>query len=237
MPMFTRSGLLKKGKFIPAASDEDAMQRANAELAAVPQPGLEIPPSIATGATDTLEPLPDGEAGPQELGPPTISYSGESLGMPTTSPGLPIWLPRPKYSEVGNDQYGQPTTSPRLTRLGNLVSVIRAAVQGGMAGQAAAEQAVVASGGHSSAGFGTGFEAGRLAPALEVARRQALERGALANEAERQNIALAPQRIALQNANIKSEIEQRQAHANYWRSIAGIRDKETLQQMYADAVH
>lgn len=94
-----------------------------------------------------------------------------------------------------NPQTGMPVSplqNPRLTKLGKLGAMLSLAVQGGLAGQAASEQAVIQSGGHRSGGVGTGFMSGFQLPFLRTAQQQQVEQGQIQNQLGRASLQPIP---------------------------------------------
>src|SRR5258707_651156 len=84
---------------------------------------------------------------------------------------------------------GENAPSPGLTKAGTLATLLMSGLQGAMAGRAASENMVAASGGRRSGGAGTGFEAGYTLPwqratqQAELGQKQA-QTGVLQSEAQ-----------------------------------------------------
>lgn len=146
----------------------------------------------------SLPPAPPSDL-PADLGdaPPAVvpvlkQTSRFALTKPlpaTTEPGLNPVTPNQSFAEASTDATGMPAANtPGLTRLGKLFQILGMAAKGGLAGQAAAEQAVAQSGGHRSAGFGTGFQAGVEAPYREAAMQRENQMDAIKNQVAQQQL-------------------------------------------------
>jgi hypothetical protein len=111
------------------------------------------------------------------LPPPNAS---DSNGMiPTQPSNFSNTLtppPDPNIQKPMQLQPGQQQAPPAgPTKAHKLMTILQAGLQGALAGRAASEQAVAASGGHLSGGVGTGFEAGYMLPWQRAMQAQELE--------------------------------------------------------------
>jgi hypothetical protein len=190
----------------------------------------------------------DAGPGPQ----PTTSVLSDTIPephastevQPQSTSAVPKFI-KPSIQDTTNDTIA----SPRLTKLGKLMTLIRAAATGALAGRAAQEQAIIASGGHRSGGIGTSFEAGMVAPLQEQERQNEL----LQNQAQTQ-IAQGQARyfpllqalgirgkqaeLAKTSAEIDRDTAQAgasRAHADYYQSAAAQKQTPTLDQQIAAA--
>jgi hypothetical protein len=149
---------------------------------------------------------------PEMVQPPdqtTTSYETPQSKQPS--------IVKPSFEKASTDANGMPAANtPGLTRLGKLFQILGLAAKGGLAGRAASERAVAESGGHRGGGFGTGFEAGLTEAPREAAMNQQVERGALQNEAEKQQIASLPWMRAMQMRKEQAQIGADEALAK-WR--------------------
>src|SRR5664279_4321789 len=158
-------------------SPADAMNQANAALSKAPSPQMvTAQPTNVQVSPGAPAPLPDGQTGPQEQGPPQLSTSG---GGPQFTNSTPTNLPnvvKPSFNEASTDSYGNvKPISPNsgLTKLGTLMTILRGAAQGGS--DALAGGALDAHNGpdHPSA-FGLGWGAAKQMPLMRAAaQRQA----------------------------------------------------------------
>lgn len=138
------------------------------------------------------------------------------VGMTQPRPSVLPRLIKPSFAQASTDASGMPAKSaPGLTRLGKLFQILGLAGQGAAAGQAAMEANIARSGGHYAGGFGTGFEAGLTEPARQAEIKQGAERGALQNEALKQNIAAYPWLRAMQMRREQASIKADEALAKY----------------------
>jgi hypothetical protein len=81
----------------------------------------------------------------------------------STEVKAPVSLPK-FIKPTPQEAEGDNLASPRLTKLGKLMSFLKVAAQGALAGRAASEQAVAQSGGRTNGGFATGAEAAIVQP-------------------------------------------------------------------------
>jgi hypothetical protein len=85
-------------------------------------------------------------------------------------------------AQAGAMPGGVNATSPGLSKLWKLGVLLTSGVQGALAGRAAQEQAIIASGGRRAGGVGTGFEAGYTLPFLRAQQQQQVQKGGLENQ-------------------------------------------------------
>jgi hypothetical protein len=208
----------------------------------VQQTGVTLPDAAPSGvgplAPSQAQPGPDFGPGPQQPDPTQSSFTS-----PAISPAAPKFL-QPSFAQTLTDANGMPTPlNPAQTKLGKLASLLLSLGKGAMAGRAANEQMLAASGGRRSGGFGVGFEAAEREPYEEASMQQGVERSALQNQTERSQLAMMPwqwqQRGQLNAADIaekQAQAKAAQAHANYWSSYAGQRDQLSLPSLHAQAV-
>jgi hypothetical protein len=91
---------------------------------------------------------------------------GQGAGGPAADAPLPS-IGTPSFQQAagsGAMPGGANVLSPGLNKAGKLATILQGGLQGAMAGRAASERAVIASGGRRSGGVGTGFEAGYELP-------------------------------------------------------------------------
>src|SRR6184192_2014469 len=98
--------------------------------------------------------------------------------------------------------------APGTNKAQKLEVMLRNGLQGAIAGMGAESQAVIASGGRRSGGFGLGVSAGFEAPAQQTATQQALQRGGLENQQLAQTVAMQPQIQALNFGKVMADIQK-----------------------------
>jgi hypothetical protein len=129
----------------------------------------------------------------QTAQPSTASVDNSGVSFNQPQPAQPTMV-RPSFlqaAQYGATPGGANLASPALSKLGKVLSFMTVAGQGALAGRAAEEQAIIASGGHRSGGIGTGFEAGYNLPFQRQATQQQLEQQRAQTgliEAEQQNV-------------------------------------------------
>lgn len=102
-------------------------------------------------------------AGQRNFQPSLTSADGTQLD-PNQSTQAPI-VSKPSPQQAAMGMNGVPdATSPGLTKAGKLATLLSSGLQGALAGRAAQEQNIVASGGRRAGGAGTGFMAGYALP-------------------------------------------------------------------------
>ncbi len=79
-------------------------------------------------------------------------------------------------------------TSPGLSKMGKLATLLTSGLQGALAGRAADEQTIAATGGRRGGGVGTGFEAGVSYPWQRATQQQQVEKGGIENQMLRANM-------------------------------------------------
>jgi hypothetical protein len=89
--------------------------------------------------------------------------------------------------------------SPALTKAGKLAAFLSSGLQGALAGRAAQEQAIVASGGRRAGGVGTGFEAGYTLPWQRAQQLQQVQSGQLQQQLTQADIAQKRAQTGLTN--------------------------------------
>ncbi len=110
----------------------------------------------------------------------------------------PVMAPKPQaaFQTTGQPSFAQAATagatpggtnalSPGLNKAGKLVTLLTSGLQGALAGRAASEQTVAATGGHRAGGAGMGFEAGYELPWQRAAKQLALQQQEAQVEATR----------------------------------------------------
>lgn len=91
--------------------------------------------------------------------------------QPLPSVGTPTFQ---QAATAGATPGGANVLSPGLNKAGKLVTLLTSGLQGALAGRAASEQTVAATGGHRSGGAGMGFEAGYTLPWQRQAQQNQL---------------------------------------------------------------
>ena len=119
--------------------------------------------------------------------------------------------------------------SSSLSKGGKLLTLLRSGLEGGLAGRASSERAVAESGGRTSSGVGTGFEAGVQLPFLRAAMQQTVQRGGLENQALQNQVGMAPQMNLLKILQGQSEIGRNQAQASNATAEAALHTAQTGQ--------
>jgi hypothetical protein len=102
---------------------------------------------------------------------------GQGSGGPAADAQLPT-IGTPSYQQAagsGAMPGSGNVLSPGLNKAGKLATLLQGGLQGAMAGRAASEQAVLASGGRRSGGAGMGFEAGYQLPWQRAGMQNQLE--------------------------------------------------------------
>jgi hypothetical protein len=148
---------------------------------------------------------------PTFVGSPSQVLSKANANLPQASAGAilggDVFNPNaqgPKLPLIGTPSFQQAATagampggvntlSPGLNKAGKLVTLIKGGLEGALAGRAAQEQMIAASGGHRAGGIGVGFEGGYTLPFLRAQQQQAVTRGGLENQilgAQAQNAGL-----------------------------------------------
>ncbi len=118
---------------------------------------------------------------PGPMQAPTLTPQNGGISVSAQQSKVPAFIKAPTYQQASTDpRTGMPTPlNPAQTKLSKFLSILHGAAQGAMAGRAASEQAVVASGGHRNGGFATGFQAAQEEPYRQAAMRQQVQQGAL----------------------------------------------------------
>lgn len=102
--------------------------------------------------------------------------------QPLPSVGTPTFQ---QAATAGATPGGANVLSPGLNKAGKLVTLLTSGLQGALAGRAASEQTVAATGGHRSGGAGMGFEAGYELPWQRAAKQLGLQQQEAQVEATR----------------------------------------------------
>lgn len=105
----------------------------------------------------------------RELQPATSSIgdSGVSFNQPSNPFSSVV---KPSFSQAASGPTGIPNAaSPGLTKMGKLAVLLLGGAQGALAGRAAQEQTIAATGGRRAGGIGTGFQAGYQLPFMRAA--------------------------------------------------------------------
>lgn len=112
--------------------------------------------------------------------PSTAQYdeNGKTTGFSQPDPNFAkVVNPSPQQAaSLGATPGGMNATSPALTKGGKLLAFLTSGLQGALAGRAADEQTVAASGGRTSGGAGTGFGAGFTLPWQRASQQLGLEK-------------------------------------------------------------
>jgi hypothetical protein len=146
----------------------------NTALATAGGPAFVGNPSQVLGAANASLPSADAMLGPNVLNPNT------------SVPSLPF-IRRPSVTEAAQagalPGSGEGNVfSPGLSKLGKLGVLLTSGVQGALAGRAAQEQMIAASGGRRAGGIGTGFTAGVQLPFLRQSYQNQANQAALQNQ-------------------------------------------------------
>lgn len=209
---------------------------------AVTQPQGVVPPTgpmqnAVTGAPVSAMPVASNPpALPPGISPPNVTFSGGDATIdpsPATA-ALPKFI-KPTPADVSNDA----ATSPRLTKLGSFLALLKAGAEGALAGRGASEEALIQSHGQRNGGVGTGFEAGIEQPIRREAQQLGLEHEQVENQAARARIAMLPWEIARQRAEVNvnnAHANYLDKHGNYLDQMADQKGKPTIQQQYSAAV-
>lgn len=118
-----------------------------------------------------------------QVQPSTSSISGPLGGNQSVSYSAPQTqsadMVRPPFLRAAMQGPGgtPDALSPALTKGGKLAVLLMSGLKGALAGRAASEQSVLASGGHRSGGAGLGFQAGYSQPFQEAQQRQEAQIG------------------------------------------------------------
>jgi hypothetical protein len=129
-----------------------------------------------------------------------------------------------------------PLTNPALTKGAKLLAMLGQGVQGALAGQAASEAAIAASGGRRAGGVGTGFEAGVTLPFLRAQQQQQVAKGAAETSVAQQQAQYFPQTQLLGILKSQSDINKNNAEANKNTAEAGaVPSKVALEQAQKEA--
>lgn len=148
--------------------------------------------------------------------------------QPLPSVGTPTFQ---QAASAGATPGGANAMSPGLNKAGKLVTLLTSGLQGAMAGRAASEQTVAATGGRRSGGAGTGFEAGYTLPWQRQAQQQAVQRGGLENQLLENQVKYAPQLNFLKILGEQAGIGKTQAETG------AIPTKQALEQAQAEAAN
>ena len=186
-------------------SPVDAMNVANAALSKQPGPAMVNTPPTAVTVTPGQGQLPSGVAGPEpaEVGPPTVTTSGGGPQLVSTpSTNLPTVV-KPTFKDATTDHYGNvKPVSPNsgLTKLGSLMQLIAAGVQGGS--DAIAGGALDAHNGPDRpSAFGLGWKAAKEMP---------LMRAAMGRQVQEEEAKIAQTQAQTQAAQSESALHQAQ---------------------------
>lgn len=126
--------------------------------------------ALAKQAAQTAQPSTSSISGGLD-GPQSVSYQNQQGAQPQ--------MVRPSFIQAAmTGPGGTPNAeSPALTKAGSLITILRSGLLGGLAGRAASEQTVAATGGRRSGGIGAGFTAGYTQPFQEAEQRQQAQIG------------------------------------------------------------
>jgi hypothetical protein len=122
------------------------------------------------------------------------SIPAPDVGQPSAPFVLP-WMRQFQQAQPQPKLQRPPMTTPTgqmvpgLTKGQKLTVLLKAGIQGAMAGRAASEQAVIQSGGRRSGGAGMGFEAGMEQPLIQATQQQRFQAGQMQNQLTQQQIA------------------------------------------------
>jgi hypothetical protein len=220
----------------------------------------------SAGLTNPNTALQSAGGSPSFIGSPSQVLSKANAGLPSAdammgpdvlnpqqqAPKLPT-IGKPSFIQAvmgGNQTSGgmpvSPLANPSLSKGGKLIQILGMAAQGALAGRAAQEQTIAASGGHRAGGVGTGFDAGYQLPFLRALQGQKVQQGSLENQEEQLKLDqqktpvdvggqslplwLATRNLALQDT--QSQINQRNATAQHDRYVSnrnGVYDTQTKQ--------
>jgi hypothetical protein len=159
---------------IPAAGGQEAFSEAEGSNSSLGPPpgGYQGGPAVAMGLSNPAfwgqAPLPPNETMGAPVTPDDPYADTHDF---VAHPNMPAQYVDPVYA---NSEPPPEMQQLAQSKLGKFLSIIAQAGQGALAGQAAAEHAVVASGGHSSGGIGTGFMG-----AMQAAQQQRMAQAKL----------------------------------------------------------
>jgi len=157
--------------------------------------------------------------------------------VPGQSPLDKVGIGTPSFSQAENAgpaPGGTNALSPGLQKLGNTPVFLRAGAEGALAGRAAQEETIAASGGRRAGGVGTGFTAGYQLPFLRAATQQNLQRGSLENQLLQNQVSYAPYLNFLNAYKAQSEIGKNNAEAGKFGAEAqAVPIKSQLEQAQA----
>src|SRR5260370_36333744 len=110
-----------------------------------------------------------------------VSSSGQGSFTDTSIPQFARTV-NPTFQQaatMGATPGGMNATSPGLSKMGKLATLLTSGLQGALAGRAADEQTIAATGGRRGGGVGTGFEAGVSFPLQRANQKQKVEKRGL----------------------------------------------------------
>jgi hypothetical protein len=202
---------------------------------------------IPRGLTNAGITLPNGQFESPQEAQNTIPDAGPLLSgglenAPTTTPST---LHRPSFlqaASMGATPGGVNATSPGLSKGGKLIAFLQSGLQGALAGRAKSEEAVAASGGHRSAGFGTGFQSGFQLPFLRASQQQQVLRGQAEADIAQQQAQNLPSMMNTQRQQSQAELVNTQAQTALRKAETEkalrppVVKPENAQQLYAQAV-
>jgi len=145
-------------------------------------------------------------ADPNSIPQPDVSQPVNKFNLPW----LPGYQARPQRPPISTPT-GQWT--PGTSKAQKLGVLLRNGLQGAIAGAGADAQAVIASGGRRSGGFGLGAEAGFQAPAQQTATQQSLQRGGLENQILGAQAQYAAPMAQLNFGKVMADIQEKLAAA------------------------
>src|SRR2546430_12516404 len=147
---------------------------------------------LGDGVTNTGSALMSSASGGEPLFIGTPSQVQQHLGQSRdavlkSGANNPVMSPKPQpaFPTAGDPTFQQAASagatpgganalSPGLNKAGKLVTLLTSGLQGALAGRAASEQTVAATGGRRSGGAGMGFEAGYTLPWQRQAQQNQL---------------------------------------------------------------
>src|SRR5579864_1352618 len=200
---------------------------------------------------------------PTFVGSPQQVLSRANTGLPSSTDilGTDVLHPQNNASATQNlPRIGTPSflqaeatgpagmpnaTSPGLSKLGKLAVLLSGGVQGALAGRAAQEQTIAATGGRRAGGVGTGFQAGYDLPFLRAQQQQQVQMGQAQTQIAQSQAKLYPQIAALGAGKTLSEIQKNTAEAGKAGAEAGkagaeagaIPTKTALEQAQTEAAY
>src|SRR5579864_8484686 len=175
--------------------------------------------------------------------PSTADIMGTDVLHPQNNAGATQNLPKigtPSFLQgESTGPAGMPNaTSPGLSKLGKLAVLLSGGVQGALAGRAAQEQTIAATGGRRAGGVGTGFQAGYDLPFLRAQQQQQVQMGQAQTQIAQSQAKLYPQIAALGAGKTLSEIQKNNAEAGKAGAEAGaIPTKTALEQAQTEAAY